>query len=178
VTPVEFKVWAALRAARTPDGVEIGPAPKNARPREAAVTPRCGGRSGAPHLWAEDGDGPAPDGAPGRPVPPWFSCGPGSRTADAGCAWRDCKWVSWMILDKLKIVPKAWERVNAGWFLLLEEDDDAAWRLFTGRLDPKSGETLRCPPACWPHGVPPAAGSFPHVLFSTRRGSGLPRPFL
>ena len=149
-TPVELEMGAAFRAARGTDRLEIGPAPENARPGKAAITPRCGGRSGAPHLWAEDGGVRAPDGVRGRPVPLWFSCGPGSRTGGGGYAWRDCKWVSWTILDKRKKMPEVGSGVNA--------------------CPPKPPKNGGSHPPCWRHAGPPAAGSLHGVLFSRRPG--------
>ena len=150
-TPVEFKVAAAFAFPFPADGQEFRPAAENALPGEATVTPRCGGRSGAPHLWAEGGDGRAPDDARSEPALPWFSCGHGSRTGVSACAWRGCKWVSFREFGKTKIVPRNRRGVNPRF--------------------PKGRERFRFPPRCWRHGGRRATGPFPRALFSRKHGS-------
>jgi len=137
------------------DGQKFRPAAENALPREATVTPRCGGRSGAPHLWAEGGDDHAPDGVQSRPALPWFSCEHGSRTGVSACAWRGCKWVSFREIGKTKIVPRNRRGVNPRF--------------------PKGNEIFRFPPRCWRHGGRPATALCPHVL-SSRKDAPLLSP--
>ncbi len=65
-SPVKFKLGATLSPSFTTDGQKLRPTTKNARPRQAPITPRCGGRSGAPHLWVEGDDDHAHDDARSR----------------------------------------------------------------------------------------------------------------
>jgi len=92
--PVEFEQGATLNASFVTNGQKFRPPTENTRPGKATITPRCGGRSGAPHLSAEGGDDPEPYGARSKPALPWFSCGHGSRTGVSVCAWRGCTSVS------------------------------------------------------------------------------------
>ena len=154
-TPVELEVAAAFTFPIPADRQKFRPAAENALPGEATVTPRCGGRSGAPHLWAEGGDDRAPYDARSRHALPWFSCGHESRTGVSACAWRGCKWVSFREIGKGKIVPRKRGGVNPQF--------------------PKEREIFGFPQPCWKHGERPAAEPFLHVPFS-RKGGRAPLP--
>ena len=139
-----------MNASLVANGQKFRPPTENTRPGKATITPRCGGRSGAPHLSAEGGDDPEPYGARSKPALPWFSCGHGSRTGVSVCAWRGCTSVSFELIAKIEIVPRNGAGVNP--------------------LFPKLQESGRSPPLCWRHEEKPSKAFLLHVLSAKKAG--------